>query len=284
MRTHRLIAPIAFALVCLAAAAGAQTAKVYRIGFVASGNYTQGSASQNFADTIVRVLGQRGYVLGTNLQIEQRGAEMQYERLPALVAELLARKVDLIVTNSYPAAAAAKRATSTVPIVIIGAGDPVKTSLVASLARPGGNITGLSDVAAELAPKRLGLLREAVPTLRRVAMLWNASDLGMTMRYRASETGAKALGVSVGKVNYCLRALIQKGLLKMRNFRNSKNKRAYTYVLTPRGMEEKLNVTLRFLRRKMEEYTALSTEIERLNRELVSNGRSETDSTPAGAS
>jgi putative ABC transport system substrate-binding protein len=197
MRTHRLIAPIAFALVCLAAAAGAQTAKVYRIGFVASGNYTQGSASQNFADTIVRVLGQRGYVLGTNLQIEQRGAEMQYERLPALVAELLARKVDLIVTNSYPAAAAAKRATSTVPIVIIGAGDPVKTSLVASLARPGGNITGLSDVAAELAPKRLGLLREAVPTLRRVAMLWNASDLGMTMRYEASATVAKDLGVVV---------------------------------------------------------------------------------------
>src|SRR5947207_5240999 len=162
MIRHRLFAVIALALVCLGSAAGAQTGKVYRIGFLTSGSYTQGSAAQNFAETIVRVLGQRGYVLGATLQIEQRGAEMQYERLPALVAELLASKIDLIVTNSYPAAAAAKRATSTVPIVIIGAGDPVKTSLVASLARPGANITGISDVAAELAPKRLGLLREAV--------------------------------------------------------------------------------------------------------------------------
>src|SRR6266566_3749408 len=91
---------------------------------------------------------------------------------------------------------------------------------------------------------------------------------------------AKALGVSVGKVNYCLRALIEKGLLKMRNFRNSKNKRAYTYILTPKGIEEKVNVTLRFLRRKMEEYNALSTEIERLNRELVATKDSEADSRP----
>src|SRR5258708_14430739 len=194
---HRVVAVLALALVCLGAAAEAQTGKVYRIGFLASGSYTQGSAAQNFAETIVRVLGQRGYVLGATLQIEQRAAEMQYERLPALVAELLASKIDLIVTNSYPAAAAAKQATSTVPIVIIGAGDPVKTSLVASLARPGANITGISDVAAELAPKRLGLLREAGPTVRRVPMLWNASDLGITMPYEASATVAKDLGVVV---------------------------------------------------------------------------------------
>jgi EPS-associated MarR family transcriptional regulator len=95
---------------------------------------------------------------------------------------------------------------------------------------------------------------------------------------------AKALGVSVGKVNYCLRALIEKGLLKMRNFRNSKNKRAYTYILTPKGIEEKVNVTLRFLRRKIEEYNALSTEIERLNRELVATEDSEADSRPVSAS
>lgn len=80
---------------------------------------------------------------------------------------------------------------------------------------------------------------------------------------------AQQLGVSVGKVNYCLRALIEKGLLKMRNFRGSKNKRAYAYVLTPRGVEEKVNVAVRFLKRKTEEYDALSTEIERLTRELA---------------
>lgn len=80
---------------------------------------------------------------------------------------------------------------------------------------------------------------------------------------------ASHLGVSVGKVNYCLRALIRKGLLKMRNFRNSENKLAYAYVLTPKGMEEKMDVTVRFLKRKIEEYNALSAEIERLGREVA---------------
>jgi putative ABC transport system substrate-binding protein len=129
--------------------------------------------------------------------IEQREAEMHYERLPALAAELVALKVDLIVANGYPAAATAKQATRTIPIVINGTGDPVKVALVDSLARPGGNVTGISDVAAELAPKRLAFLKEAVPSMKRVAMLWNANDLGMTQRYEASAKVAEALGVTV---------------------------------------------------------------------------------------
>jgi putative ABC transport system substrate-binding protein len=197
MRTDRLIALIAFTFICLVNAAGAQTAKVHRVGFLSAGNYAPGSPSRYFADGIIRQLGQLGYTLGTNLDTDQRGAEGQYERLPALVAELLALKVDVIVTNNYPAAAAAKQGTSTVPIVISGGGDPIKTSLVASMARPGGNITGVSDVAAQLAPKRLELLKEAVPTLKHVAMLWNAGDLGMTLRYEASAQVAKELGVTV---------------------------------------------------------------------------------------
>jgi putative tryptophan/tyrosine transport system substrate-binding protein len=197
MRTHRLIAASAIALACFISAAAGQTAKVYRVGFLTSGNYAPGSVSRIFADGIIRLLGQHGYVLGTNLEMEQRGAETHYDRLPALVADLLASKVDVIVTNNYPAAAVAKQATSTVPIVISGGGDPVKTSLVASLARPGGNITGISDVAVQLAPKRLGFLKEAVPNLRRVAMLWNAGDPGMTLRYEASAEAAKGLGVNV---------------------------------------------------------------------------------------
>jgi putative ABC transport system substrate-binding protein len=118
------------------------------------------------------------------------------ERLPQLVAELTAAKVDLIFTSGFPAALAAKKGT-TLPVVAINAGDPVGTGLVASLARPGGNLTGISDVSAEVTPKRLELLKEITPQLRRVAMLWNADDLGMTLRYRASETGAQELWASV---------------------------------------------------------------------------------------
>src|SRR6266581_2919259 len=90
----------------------------------------------------------------------------------------------------------AKRGTR-LPVVAINAGDPVSTGLVASLARPGGHLTGISDVSADLTPKRMELLKQMAPTLRRVAMLWNAADLGMTLRYRAAETGAKAMGIRV---------------------------------------------------------------------------------------
>jgi putative tryptophan/tyrosine transport system substrate-binding protein len=127
---------------------------------------------------------------------ERRGAEAHMDRLPRLVDELAASKVDLIVTFGYPPAVAAKHGV-TVPVVVFAAGDPVGTGLVDSLARPGGNLTGISDVSAEVTPKRMELLKQIAPRLRKVAMLWNADDLGMTLRYRASETGAQALGISV---------------------------------------------------------------------------------------
>jgi len=120
-----------------------------------------------------------------------RGAEGHLDRLPGLVAELVASKVDVIVAFSYRVAAAAKEGASSVPTVIFSTGDPVKTHLVASLNRPGGNITGISDVAAELAPKRLELLKQAAPQLQRVALLWNAGDLGMNARYEATAAAAK---------------------------------------------------------------------------------------------
>ena len=118
------------------------------------------------------------------------------DRLPQLVAELVASKVDVIIALGYPPTLAAKQGT-TLPVVAFSAGDPVGTGLVDSLARPGGHLTGISDVSAEVTPKRLELLKEFAPSLRRVAVLWNADDLAMTLRYRASEAGAKALGVSV---------------------------------------------------------------------------------------
>jgi putative tryptophan/tyrosine transport system substrate-binding protein len=169
-------------------------AKVYRLGVLSGGAPVTDANPQGAA--LLRGLAQHGYALGRNFELERRGAEGYTDRLPRLVDELVMSTVEAIVTIGYPSALAAKQGT-TLPVVAINAGDPVSTGLVESLARPGGHLTGISDVSADLTPKRLEFLKQLVPTLRRVAMLWNAADLGMTLRYRASETGAQALGLSV---------------------------------------------------------------------------------------
>jgi len=167
---------------------------VHRIGLLSSGMPLPENSP--LAITLTRRLKEHGYELGRNLILERRGAEGHPDRLPRLLEELVASKVDVLITLGYPPAAVAQRGT-TIPVVVFGAGDPVGTGLVASLARPGGNLTGISDVSAEVTPKRMELLKQIAPRLRKVAMLWNADDLGMTLRYRASETGAQALGISV---------------------------------------------------------------------------------------
>jgi putative ABC transport system substrate-binding protein len=138
-----------------------------------------------------------GYTEGQNINIERRFANGQMERLPELAAELARLPLDVILTQSFPAAAAAKQATSTIPIVVMGAGDPTATGLVASFAHPGGNITGVSALEAELSGKRLELLKETFPKLTRVAVLWNAADYGMTLKYREIERAAQGLHVTV---------------------------------------------------------------------------------------
>jgi putative ABC transport system substrate-binding protein len=145
---------------------------------------------------LIRGLAQHGYTPGRNLAFERRGADGHLDRMPRLAAELAAARVDVIMASGYPAALAAKERT-TVPTVVVFAGDPVGTGLVESLARPTGNITGISDVSAELTPKRIELLRQIAPGLRRLAILYNASDLGMTLRYRASDSVAKVMGLTV---------------------------------------------------------------------------------------
>ncbi len=172
----------------------AQTSgRVYRVGLLGAGAPTADTSP--LGSSLIRGLAGQGYALNKNFVLERRGAEGQIDRLPQLVTELAAAKVDVIVTSGYPAALAAKQGS--VPVIAIYAGDPVGTRLVESLARPGGNLTGISDVSAEVTPKRLDLLRQVAPGLHRVAMLWNADDLGMTLRYKASEGGAQALGLSV---------------------------------------------------------------------------------------
>ena len=172
----------------------AETSKVYRLGTLSPTVPIVSTAGPGA--NLASSLAQRGYTLGQNFAYEARGAAGNVGEVPQLMQELKAAKVDAVVTVSYPAALAAK--ASGVPTVIAsGSGDPVATGLVASLARPGGNVTGISDDASKLSTKRLSLLKDTMPQLRRVAMLWNKDDLGMSLRYEASAKAAQEIGVIV---------------------------------------------------------------------------------------
>jgi putative ABC transport system substrate-binding protein len=139
-----------------------------------------------------------GYVVGESIVIEVRGADGRVDRLPGLAAELVALPVDVLVTAAAsPAARAAKEATSTIPIVFVSVGDPVGIGLVDSLARPGGNATGLSSAATELVAKRLDLLKEIVPGARRVDAVWNFSNPVAALDLAEMETAARVLGLIV---------------------------------------------------------------------------------------
>jgi putative ABC transport system substrate-binding protein len=138
-----------------------------------------------------------GYVEGKNLAIEYRFAEGKLDRLPALAAELVSLKVDVIVGAGGPSVQAAKKATETIPIVMTNAGDPVEQGFVASLARPGRNITGLSSFTTDLAGKRLELLREIIPKLSRVAVLWHPDAIGSTLAWKESQLAAREQGLQL---------------------------------------------------------------------------------------
>ena len=145
---------------------------------------------------LLKALEQHGYTLGKNLAFEARGAAGQVSKLGEIVRSMKADQVDVIVAVGFPVTLACKVAN--VPTVVyLGGGDPVATHLIDSLAHPGGNITGISDNATALSTKRLALIKQAVPKLQRVAMLWNRDDLGMSMRYEASAGAARSIGVAV---------------------------------------------------------------------------------------
>jgi len=190
----RLVSTI-FLLVAVPVAVEAQEpTRVWRIGFLGAGSSSPGDPR---VEALRRGLQELGYAEGRNLVLEFRWAGGHADRLPALAAELAKVKVDAIVTQGTQATDAARRAATSIPVVFAVAGDPVGTGLVTSLARPGGNVTGLTDIAPEIAGKRLELLREVMPDIARIAVLWNPANPSGAPQMKDTAAVARSLGLSV---------------------------------------------------------------------------------------
>jgi putative tryptophan/tyrosine transport system substrate-binding protein len=190
MRLIGLAVVLAVSLLIAPLAAVAQQApKIPKIGYLAAA--TPETAAHNL-EAFRQGLRELGYVEGKTVVLEVRHGEARAERFPELARELVGLKVDVIVVATDGAIAAVKRETQTIPIVMVNSIDPVGTGFVASLARPGGNVTGLSNISAELSGKRLELLREVVPGLSRVAFLWNPDVRGNVLDYKEMEGAARS--------------------------------------------------------------------------------------------
>jgi putative ABC transport system substrate-binding protein len=174
------------------AAQAQQAGKVYRIGMLERTSPVSNAAN---LDSFRRGLRELGYVEGKNFVIEYRSAEGRDERFATLATELVRLKVDLIVTRGTPATLAAKNATGTIPVIIAGIGDPVAQGIVASLARPGANVTGVSPMVTETYPKRVQLLRALVPRAARIAALFNMGNPANAPEWKEVEMAARSLGM-----------------------------------------------------------------------------------------
>jgi putative ABC transport system substrate-binding protein len=175
------------------AASAQRPAKTWTIGYLASGTPT----SDGYIETFVQRLSDLGWVEGRDFVMEYRWADGSKGTIKELAANLITRKADLVVTTGTPATAAVKELTTVTPVVFVGAADPVGTRLVASLARPGGNITGLSNQSNDVAGKRMTLLRAAVPVLKRLAILGNADSPAEMIEKREAESAARRLDIDV---------------------------------------------------------------------------------------
>lgn len=190
-----LMLPLALGILLGPLAAAQQPARVPRIGYLQAGGP---GPSASYLAALRQGLSETGYVEGQNLTIESHWAEGHYDRLPALAADLVRRKVDVIATGGGPPAArAAKDTTSTIPIVFVIGTDPVELGLVASLARPGGNLTGVSMLLTELNAKRLELLSELVPQARVIGLLVNPNYSGADAMIRGTQEAARAQGLQL---------------------------------------------------------------------------------------
>jgi len=196
MRRSAIGLMLALAIVVASLATEAQQPKnVHRIGTLSALGTTPGR--NPFVEAFLEGMRALGYVEGQHFVLEYRGAEGQFEGFPDLAAELVRLKVEVIVAQGTPAALAAKHATTMIPVVMVGVGDPVGSGLVASLARPGGNITGLSNLSPELVRKQLEFLKDVRPTVSRVAVLWNPANPASHLMVRAADVAAQAVGVQL---------------------------------------------------------------------------------------
>jgi ABC-type uncharacterized transport system substrate-binding protein len=191
MKRRVFITLLAGAAIAAPFYAEARAANTYRLAMLVAGPAFPMESPP--VKIIIGALADKGYTLGQNLEFHSYGADAQLGRLPQLAKDIAASRVDAVVVLGWPPADAMK-VTGIPTVVAVGAGDPVATGLVASLARPGGNVTGIADNATTLSTKRLELLRQTKPNIRKLAMLWNKDDLGMTLRYQASADAAKSLG------------------------------------------------------------------------------------------
>jgi putative ABC transport system substrate-binding protein len=194
MKRRAFLAGTGAALLASPLAAEAQPRKVPRVGYLSPGSPSDPGRQRRF-EAFRQGLRELGYVEGQDIVIESRWAEGKYERYPALAADLVRLKVDVIVAVGGRASQDAQQATRTIPIVMSVTIDPLGTGLVASLARPGGNVTGLSLMASEVVGKQLELLKEVVPKVSRVALLWNPANPGSAPQLREAEASARVLGV-----------------------------------------------------------------------------------------
>jgi putative ABC transport system substrate-binding protein len=194
MKRRAFVAALAAGLV-VPVAAGAQPAgKVYRVGVLSLAPL---AARPQQWEALRQGMRDHGYLLGQNVVLEFRSADGKLDRLPGLMAEMIQAGMDVIVVSGTEATQAAQKATRTVPIVMSNTGDPVGAGVVASLARPGGNITGLSLFATELSAKRLELLKEILPGLARVGVLWNPNNASVSLKFKETAAAARVLGLQL---------------------------------------------------------------------------------------
>jgi putative tryptophan/tyrosine transport system substrate-binding protein len=193
-----LLALFAAALALCPSCGVAQAAeKVWRVGFLDGGPE---AARQPTLDAFRRRMAELGYAEGSSIAYESRYAAGHFERLPALARELIALSPDALLVATTPAAAVAKAVTATIPVVIVSVADPVGTGLVRSVARPGGNITGVTNITAELAGKRLEIIKEIVPAATRIAVLINPDDPNSTSQLRHAQDAARSLKIELRPV------------------------------------------------------------------------------------
>jgi len=197
-RELALVVTLALGILTVPITSGAQQpARIPRVGVLHPG---APATSSHFAAAFTQGLRELGYREGQNIVVERRFGDAKAERLSDIAAELVRSKVDVIVTSTDPGIAAVKQQTRTIPIVMANSTDPVATGFVASLAHPGGNVTGLSSLSPELSAKRLELLKEAVPGLSRVGIVWNPDVRGAVLEYKETESAARSLRLQLQSV------------------------------------------------------------------------------------